>query len=96
MSRCDFTEMAWQDLREIHAYVARNNLGAAARLIDRLEKTCWGLAEMPGKGRQREEFGPGLRSFTVAPYLIFYREIENGVEIVRVLHGARKLDDLLS
>ena len=49
------------------------------------------LAEMPESGRQREKLAPELRSFAVGNYVIFYRPIENGVEIVRVLHGARDL-----
>jgi len=35
-----------------------------------------------------------LRSFPVGSYVIFYRPMENGVEIVRVLHGARDLPPL--
>jgi toxin ParE1/3/4 len=31
---------------------------------------------------------PGVRSFPVGNYLIFYRETGQGVEIIRVLHGA--------
>lgn len=33
--------------------------------------------------------------FPVGNYLILYRPIEAGVEIVRVLHGARQWRDLL-
>ena len=46
------------------------------------------LAAMPGMGRQRERIDPGLRSFPVGNHVIFYRPLENGVEIARVLHGA--------
>lgn len=38
---------------------------------------------------------PGLRSFPVGKYLIFYRLIDGGLEIVRVLHGARDIENLL-
>jgi toxin ParE1/3/4 len=33
--------------------------------------------------------------FPVGNYVILYRPIEAGVEIVRVLHGARQWQDLL-
>lgn len=41
---------------------------------------------------------PGLRSFRVkdfANHRIFYRPREQGIEVVRVLHGARDLDNAL-
>lgn len=43
-------------------------------------------------GRSREELAPGLRSFPVARYVVFYRTGHRGIEIARVLHGARDLD----
>jgi toxin ParE1/3/4 len=49
---------------------------------------------MPGIGRQREDLAPRLRGFPFGNYVIFYRPMENGVEIVRVLHGARDLPPL--
>jgi len=58
-------------------------------LIDEKAKT---LASMPGIGRPRPEFGAGLRSFAVASFVIFYRPLADGIEIARVVHGARDLD----
>ena len=37
----------------------------------------------------------GLRFWRVAPYLVIYRQSEGGIEIVRVVHGARDLPALL-
>jgi toxin ParE1/3/4 len=42
-------------------------------------------------GRPRKELAPELRSFAVGNHIILYRAIEKGVEIVRVLPGAREL-----
>jgi toxin ParE1/3/4 len=49
---------------------------------------------MPELGRLREELSPRLRSFPVGRYVIFYRPMENRIEIARVLHGARDLPPL--
>lgn len=49
---------------------------------------------MPHLGRQREELSPRLRSFPVANDVIFYRPLDNGVKIARVLHGARDFPPL--
>lgn len=94
MSRCEFSVLAQDDLRDIRAYVARRNLPAARRLLEDLEQACYNLADFPGKGRARPELLPGLRSIPVGDYLIIYREIEDGVEIARVFHGARNLEAL--
>jgi plasmid stabilization system protein ParE len=38
---------------------------------------------------------PGLRRSSYGKYLIYYEVREKGIGLVRVLHGARKLEDLL-
>ena len=41
----------------------------------------------------------GVRVFPVSrfkKYLVFYRPVADGIEILRVLHGARDIDDLLA
>lgn len=42
-------------------------------------------------GRSREELAPSLRSLPVDKYVIFYRPIENGIQVERVLSGYRDL-----
>ena len=49
---------------------------------------------MPYVGRHREELSPRLRSLPVGNYVIFYRPMEDGIEVARVLHGARDLPPL--
>jgi toxin ParE1/3/4 len=53
------------------------------------------LARRPQLGRTRPELASGLRSFPVGRYVIFYMPTPKGVEIVRVLHGARDADSAL-
>ena len=36
----------------------------------------------------------GLRSLPLGNYIIFYRPIDDGIEVVRILHGARDLPPL--
>lgn len=42
-------------------------------------------------GRKVEELAPNLRSFPIGSYLIFYRPIEDGIQLIRILHGARDI-----
>ena len=53
-----------------------------------IEERCDTLAENPSLGRSRPELGRNIRSFPAGSYVIFYRAIDDGIEIVRVLHGA--------
>jgi toxin ParE1/3/4 len=54
------------------------------------------LAGHPNLGRSRDELEEGIRSFPVGKYVIFYRVIPAGVEIVRVLHGSRDLNAIFN
>ena len=65
---------------------------AADKTLREIDAQCHVLGQYPKMGRDRSDIVPGVRSFPVGNYLIFYREISQGVEIIRVLHGARNLD----
>ncbi|MBI3923849.1 MAG: type II toxin-antitoxin system RelE/ParE family toxin [Armatimonadetes bacterium] len=94
MMKLIISDQAVSDLTDIWAYIARDTIAAADRFVDRLYQQCQRLAEAPKTGRQRDELLPGLRSFPVGRYLLFYRVEEERVEVVRVLSGYRDLDSL--
>ena len=86
---------AEEDLISIWVYVAIDDPDAADRLLDRIDAACGQLAELPDMGTSYEEIRPGLQLLPVRNYLILYRRIESGIEIVRVIHGARQWQSLL-
>jgi toxin ParE1/3/4 len=94
MSHCDFSPQARIDLVEIHDFVAKDKIHAAARLVERLERTCELLAAHAELGERRDDLAPFLRCFALGNYAVFYRRLGDGLEIVRVLSGARDLDAL--
>lgn len=96
MKRCKFSPLARADLREIHDYIAERDADAALDFVTRLELVCENLATMPEQGRKRDELARGLRSFPVARYVIFYRRVASGVEIARVVHGARDIETIMA
>jgi toxin ParE1/3/4 len=49
------------------------------------------LLTMPQAGRLRQEFRENLRSFAVENYVIFYRTVSDGIDILRVVHGRRDI-----
>lgn len=94
MKRAFITELAESDLTKIWTYIARDKSEAADRFIDRLRSECEKLANLPDLGRPRPELANGICSFAVGRYLIFYFPTDFGIEIARVLHGARDLPGL--
>ena len=76
--------------------LAANNVSAAERLANDLRAATQLLATRPLIGKARREFGAGIRSFPVRDYVLVYRPILDGVELVRVVHGARDLERVLS
>jgi toxin ParE1/3/4 len=94
MSRYVFTIQARLDIKEINRFIARENPQAATRFVDAVEEKCKVLADFPNMGRSFDYLAPSLRGFSVGNYLIFYRQIENGIEVERVLSGYRDFDAL--
>ena len=95
-------EQVRQDLVEIYAYLARRSERSARRFLDEARSAFTRIAEMPGIGRRWESPVPALRDMRVTAisrrfhdYLIFYRPVKNGVQIVTILHGARNLPPLI-
>ncbi len=53
------------------------------------------MPSSPESGRSREVLSPGLRSFVVAPYVVFFRSTADTIEILRVLHGRRDIERIM-
>jgi toxin ParE1/3/4 len=94
MTRIVLAPAAEADLKMIHDYIAAENAVAAAALVTRLKDLAVLLADAPGIGRARPELLANLRSFPLGSYLLCYRPSDNGIEVVRVLHGARDIPGL--
>ena len=61
----------------------------------KFERTLRMLARHPLMGEAAPQYRGDLRRFTVGQYVLYYEPIQSGVRLVRVLHGARKIEDLL-
>jgi toxin ParE1/3/4 len=97
MPRLVVAPEARQDLREIRDHIATDNPGAARRVVGRVRNMARLLASAAALGRDRPELGAHIRSFADR-YVLFYRPLRRaaGIELVRVLHGAREVDAILS
>lgn len=90
------------DLDVQAGYLGREaSLEVALRFYDAADATFSFLAHNPEIGVLRESKNPafaGIRVWRIdgfEKHLVFYRTVEDGVEIVRVLHGHRDLDSIL-
>ncbi len=63
----------------------------AKAIVARLEKHCARLAETPHAGASRAEFGQGVRSTVVPPYVILYEPRSYGTRVLRIFHGKRDI-----
>jgi toxin ParE1/3/4 len=92
---------ARRDLLEHFVYIGRDSVPAARRFLKAADKAMASLARMPQMGGRWASRNPALRELRVwsirkfENYLIFYRPTPEGIEVLRVLHGARDIDTLL-
>jgi toxin ParE1/3/4 len=94
MAQAIRTPRARRDLADIWHFIALDNVSAADRLIDSIADSLAQLADHPRMGPERAHLGRDVRSFPVGNYILYYRIISGGVELLRVLHGARDVRDL--
>ncbi len=88
------TAQAEEDLIDIWLYIAQDNPAAADKLLDTFEERGWLLAENPKLGQARPDIDEDFHHLPVGRYLMLYREIVGGIELVRVVQGMRLLSDL--
>jgi toxin ParE1/3/4 len=89
MPRLLIRPQAENDLDEIWWHIAQGSPQNADRFLDLIEETCIVISGYPNMGERRDELLKELRSFPVGNYLIFYIHLNDGIDIIRVLHGAR-------
>jgi toxin ParE1/3/4 len=88
---------AERDLAELYAYIAeRDSEDRALAVLRRFEEALSRRAVFPLSGRARDEIRPGLRSFPVGGWVVFYRPAVGGIVVVRVLRGERDLPAVLA
>jgi toxin ParE1/3/4 len=103
MSTINKLPSARRDLVGIfYHYLREGTLPTARRFLAQAEATFQRLAGMPGMGTRYQPDEPryaDLLSFPVSRfrmYLVFYRPVPGGIEVLRVLHGARDIHGILA
>jgi toxin ParE1/3/4 len=94
MSRYVINILASRDLNEIADYFAENNLEAGERFFRAVNRKCQQLVAFPNSGKSYAEIRSDLRGIALEGYVIFYRVLDEGIEILRVVSGRRNFPSL--
>lgn len=94
MAKFLLSPLAENDLDEIWNYISENSEKAASKFIRNLAAKFQLLADNPEIGKRQDDFVVEMRMFPFKNYLIYYFPADDGVEIYRVLHGRRDIENL--
>jgi len=82
-----------RDLQTIHDFIASENPAAARQTVRRIRSAVATLADFPERGRPGRVAGTRELFVSGTPFFVAYRLKADTVEILRVLHGARRYPD---
>jgi toxin ParE1/3/4 len=94
MSRYVINVLASQDLNEIADYFADISVEAGERFFQVFNQKCQQLVAFPKSGKSYTTIRSGLRGLSLEGYIIFYRILDDGIEILRVVSGRRDFPSL--
>ena len=100
MTRIILRDEAEQDLVESFVFLGKESTEFARRMLKDVEATFHLLAEQPEMGWKFESNNPQLqniRKFPVKGFprlIVYYRPVEDGIEVLRVLHGSLDVADV--
>jgi toxin ParE1/3/4 len=94
MTKPFYTSAAQQDLADILHYIGRDKPEAALAWVDKIEAKCLLIANNPAIGELQPRLGEGVRSSIVGRYVIFHRQANQRVEILRVIAADRDITQL--
>ncbi len=93
-----YLPVAVDDLISIFDWIANNSPATAAAFIEKLDQRIGSLKTHPFLGhipRDDKLKGSGYRVLVIESYLVFYVVRAKTVEIHRIIHGSRNLDDII-
>jgi toxin ParE1/3/4 len=88
MPRILRTRKSREDYVSIEDYIAQTSPQNAEMIIRLFDEKLAFLAANPLIGRPRPELATNFRSWNVHRFVLFYRPIEDGIILIRVLHAA--------
>jgi toxin ParE1/3/4 len=93
--RLRFTKLALADLDEVRTYLAARNPRAAAATATGIRRAVRGLTTFPERGRMGRIDGTRELVVPTTPFLVVDRVGEREVEVLAIMHGARRWPESL-
>lgn len=90
-----WTRLALADLDNAYGYIAEDNPSAALRVIERVEKAVDALRRHPEIGRPGRVSGTRELIIPGTPFIAAYRIKDKRLEVLAVIHGARRWPDVM-
>jgi len=88
----NWTEAALADLQAIERYIARHSPQYGRSMVERIFARTERLTDSPQLGAEVPEFDDtSLRELLESPYRIVYQVYAQRVDVVAVVHGARRM-----
>jgi toxin ParE1/3/4 len=82
-----YRDQALSDLNIIAAYTRREHgIAQMKRYLDAIADPIEKLALRPQSGADASQLRPGMRKIKAGKHVVFYTELADAIEIVRVLH----------
>ncbi len=94
MARVICTSLALRDLTTIANWLADHNLDSALKFYDEVDRILILLSHHPLMGEAVDHLSPEIWRHTLGDYLIFYRPVDEGIELIRILHGSRDINSV--
>ena len=91
--KCRVRQSVYEELEEIWQYSLSNwGIDQADQYIRDLTSRFEWLAENPQAGKQRDDIKPGYYCFPQGSHLVFYRIIDDTLDILGVPHQTMDVD----
>ncbi len=91
MLRLRYSASSKDDLKEIAGFIAKDKPVAARQWVKKIREKCRLATKHPEIGDDRRDLGEGIRSTYVGSYIIYFREKDGTLEIIRVVRGDLEL-----
>ena len=94
MATLHFAPRASQDLIDLHDFIARDKPLAALHWIDKIEQKCVAISVNPALGEASPALGLNVRRSFLGRYIIYYRTLADGIDVLRIVAGDRDFQSL--
>jgi toxin ParE1/3/4 len=90
-----WTDAAREDLAGILDFIAKDSLQNALAVADKIESSLDRLVDFPQSGHPVEDVDGAFREVVVFQYRVIYRVLAAEIEVIAVIHGARRFPEAM-